>query len=177
MDVLLVNAEAPEKKDWFSFPLGVPNISYANLQLLQKLAHVRETDRAAPLLVKGIDSTVDDLQCFIPENATPEQLNALAIKIDYMQPIETIYFEAALKINKVNKMEDILRIADKLDRCEMFIDVHSLSDLGRVLVQTGIVDIPEKERPGLDYDKIGAEFQDKHGGIFMGYSYITMGGI
>ena len=177
MDVLLTNAEVPQKNAWFSFPLGVPNINDTNLRLLHELALVHGTDRTAPLLVQDVDSTVHDLQCFVPKDATPEQLNALAIKIDNMKPIETVYFEAALKSKQPRNMEDILRISEELNRCEMLMDVCSFNDLGRLLVQIGIVEVSDEERPGLDYDKIGADYQDKHGGIFMGYSYITMGGL
>ena len=42
-------------------------------------------------------------------------------------------------------------------------------------MQTGIVEVPDEGRPHLDYDKIGTEYQEKHGGIFMGYESESVG--
>lgn len=173
MNVLLSNRQKPEKKEWFTFPMGAPCIEHAGLERLRELASVPESGAAADLVVRDLISPIRNLHCFVPEDATPEQLNTLAIKIGYMGPEEQVCFEGALDLNSMAGMEDVLRIADELDQYEMLLDVSSMVELGRYLVNNGVVEFPEAVCPYLDFEKIGIEYDANHGGVFKGTSYVT----
>ena len=173
MKALLVNKAMPKKQAWVDFPMAAPHIESDGLDRLRELAGVPGTDTLSPLLVAEVNSHIRNLVHYVPEDATPEQLNTLAIKIGYMQPEEQVCFEGALDINAVDSMEDILRLADELDQYEMFLDVSSVGELGRYIVNFGIMEFPEDALPYLDYERIGTEYDANHGGVFRGTSYIT----
>ena len=56
---------------------------------------------------------------------------------------------------------------------EPFLDVSSVGELGRYIVNFGIMEFPEDALPYLDYERIGTEYDANHGGVFRGTSYIT----
>lgn len=173
MKVLLSNRQKPEKKEWFTFPMGAPHIEHAGLERLRELARIPESGAAADLVIRELESPIRNLHCLVPEDAAPEQLNTLAIKIGYMGPEEQVCFEGALDLNPVAGIEDVLHIADGLDQYEMLLDVSSMVELGRYLVNNGMVEFPEAVCPYLDFEKIGIEYHSEHGGVFKGTSYIT----
>ena len=173
MKALLVNQSMPKKQTWVDFPMAAPHIESDGLDRLRELAGVPGTDTLSPLLVAEVNSHIRNLVHYVPEDATPEQLNTLAIKIGYMQPDEQVCFEGALDINAVDSMEDILRLADELDQYEMFLDVSSVGELGRYIVNFGIMEFPEDALPYLDYERIGTEYNANYGGVFRDTSYIT----
>ena len=173
MRVKLFARGALDRQQWVEFPLGAPHIESDGLQLLNWIATAPGRDKPRKLLIADLESPIRNLKQYVPQDTDPEQLNTLAIKIGYMGPEEQVCFEGALDLNSVMGMEDILRIADELDRYEMLLDVSSMGELGRYLVSGGIVEFPEAVWPYLDFEKIGVEFDSEHGGVFKGTSYIT----
>lgn len=173
MKALLVNQKMLEKKEWVEFPLGAPFIEHPGLGRLQELARVPVTGELAELLVRDLESPIRNLHCFVPEDATPEQLNTLAIKLGYMDREDLVRFEGALNINCVDGMEDVLRLADELDQYEIFPDTGTEAMLGRYLVNHRIVLFPEKYMPYLNYSSIGIEYHAEHSGAFCGANYVV----
>lgn len=173
MRVLLFARGAFEQRRWVEFPLGLPNIESDGLQLLDRIAYIPQQKRQGQLLIGDIDSPVTNLKQYVPQDSTPEELNTLAIKIKYLTPEALVCFEAALELNEIKSMKDILRIADTLDQYEMYLDVSTMGELGRYLVRQGIVEFPDEVCPYLDFEKIGIEYDAEHTGTFCGTSYVT----
>lgn len=173
MRVKLFARGALDRQQWVEFPLGAPHIESNGLQLLNRIATAPGRDEPGKLLITDLESPIRNLKQYVPQDADPEQLNTLAIKIGYMGPEEQVCFEGALDLNSVMGMGDILRIADELDQYEMLLDVSSMVELGRCLVNNGIVEFPEAVWPYLDFEKIGIEYDSEHGGVFKGTSYVT----
>lgn len=173
MRVKLFARGAADQMRWVEFPLGTPHINSDGLMLLEQIATAPGRTKPGKLLIADLDSPIRNLKQYVPQDASPEQLNTLAIKIGYMGPEEQVCFEAALDLNSVMGMEDILRLTDELDQYEMLLDVSSMGELGRYLVNNGIVEFPESVCPYLDFEKIGIEYDAGHGGVFKGTSYIT----
>lgn len=173
MRVKLFARGAEERMGWLEFPLGAPHIESDGLAKLDRIATAPGQARPGKLLIADLESPIRNLKQYVPQDADPEQLNTLAIKIGYMGPEEQVCFEGALDLNPVAGMEDVLRIADGLDQYEMFLDVSSMVELGRYLVNNGMVEFPESVCPYLDFEKIGIEYDANHGGVFKGTSYIT----
>lgn len=173
MRVLLSNRQRPEKKEWFTFPMGAPYIEHAGLERLRELASVPESGDAAGLMVRDLESPIPNLHCFVPEDATPEQLNTLAIKLGYMDQEDLVRFEGALNINCVDGMEDVLRLADGLEQYEIYPDTGTETMLGRYLVAHGYIEFPEKFLPYINYARVGIEFHAGHSGAFCGVNYVV----
>lgn len=100
------------------------------------------------------------------------KLNQLALKIDAMSERERQTFSGALDVESINGLDDILRVADRLDQYIFIHDVTNDRDLGVFLVDCGYMDFPERVRPYLDYAGIGAEYYAKCGGAYTDAGYI-----
>lgn len=173
MKALLANQKMPEKKEWIEFPLGAPFIEHPGLGRLQELARVPETGELAGLMVRDLEAPIRSLHCFVPEDATPEQLNTLAIKLGYMDPEDLVRFEGALNINCVDGMEDVLRLTDELDQYEIYPDTGTETMLGRYLVSQGYIHFSEEFLPYINYASVGIEYHAEHSGAFCGTNYVV----
>lgn len=172
MRVKLFPRGARDRQQWVEFPLGAPHIESDGLRLLERIATVPGQDKPRRLLIADLESPIRNLKQYV-QDADPEQLNTLAIKIGYMGPEEQVCFEGALDLKSVNGIEDVLRTAEELDQYDMLLDVSSMVELGRYLVNNGIVEFPKEVCPYLDFEKIGIEYDAEHGGVFKGTSYVT----
>lgn len=80
--------------------MGAPHIGHTGLERSRGMARVLESGDTADPIVRNLKSPIRSLHCFVPENATPEQPNTLAIKLDYMDRKDILRFEEALDAGK-----------------------------------------------------------------------------
>lgn len=99
-----------------------------------------------------------------------QKLNTLAERIGSMTQEEQRLLSGALELECTGGLNDAVRIAEGLDRYEIFPKITTDDALGRFLVDTafmtGKFSFPEETRPYLDYAKIGAEQRDVLGGVY-----------
>jgi len=99
-------------------------------------------------------------------------LNELAQKIGEMDKQQKAVFSGALDAESIGGLDDVMEIADNLDR---YILIHGISndrELGGFLVDTGYKGFPEHVRPYLDYAGIGAEYYAERGGAYTSVGYV-----
>ena len=102
-----------------------------------------------------------------------EKLNRLAKKIDSMSASEQTLLSGALCTESINGLDDVLRVADRLEDYEIIPEVTCDRELGGYIVEHGLVmDFPEAVRPYLDYVGIGAEYYADHGGAYTMDGYV-----
>lgn len=102
-----------------------------------------------------------------------EKVSMLAKKLQTMDRDTCHLFEGVLDANSVNGIDDILRLSGSLADYTLMPDAASTGALGKYLVEHGVVAFPEKIRPYLDYQLIGAEFYADHGGTFCRAGYVV----
>lgn len=102
-----------------------------------------------------------------------EKLNRLAEKIGCMNASEQALLSGALCTESINGLDDVLRVADRLEDYEIIPEVTGDRELGGYVVEHGLVmDFPEAVRPYLDYVGIGAEYYADHGGAYTMDGYV-----
>lgn len=134
---------------------------------------------AGTLTITHVSSPVESLSRYLVYTSILDfsdlsRLNALAEKVDSMSQQERWLFSGALDTESVGGLDDILRIADSLDRYEIIEGVTSDRGLGGWLVENDQldVDIPKDVRPYLDYAAIGAGYYSDHGGAYTVDGYV-----
>ena len=100
-----------------------------------------------------------------------DKLGELAQKLQTMSRDDCLKYEGVLDANSVNGIDDVLRLANKLDDYTVLPDVSTGSALGKYLVEHNVGNFPESVRPYLDYQIIGAEFYADHGGAYCRCGY------
>lgn len=102
-----------------------------------------------------------------------EKLNRLAEKIGSMSASKQTLLSGALCTESINGLDDVLRVADRLEDYEIIPEVTCDRELGGYIVEHGLVmDFPEAVRPYLDYVGIGAEYYADHGGAYTMDGYV-----
>ena len=102
-----------------------------------------------------------------------EKLNRLAERIGCMNASEQVMLSGALCTESINGLDDVLRVADRLEDYEIIPEVTCDRELGSYVVEHGIImDFPEAVRPYLDYVGIGAEYYADHGGAYTMDGYV-----
>ena len=100
-----------------------------------------------------------------------DEVNELARRIDRMNEQERRTLEGALAAESISSAADVLRIADSLKDYFFIAGVTTEKELGRLLIDSGYMDVPESIRPYLDYAAIGTEYYAERGGAFTAEGY------
>ena len=144
--------------------------AYAMLDSISRYAEeTRIVDVKSP--VKNLAQFIKNADLAKQEDL--EMLNHLAEKIGSMTVRERTLFSGALWTESINGLDDVLRVADRLEDYEMIPEVTCDRELGGYVVEHGLVmDFPEAVRPYLDYVGIGAEYYADHGGAYTMDGYV-----
>jgi len=107
-------------------------------------------------------------------NTDYDKLKRLAEQLDGMTEQKRRIFSGALDAESINRLDDVLHIADGLENYELIEDVICDRDLGGWLVEHDMLGVhfPEAVRPYLDYVAIGAEYYGSHGGAYTLNGYV-----
>ena len=167
MDIFLSRgAQDPEVR--IRFP-AEPDMVWPMLTELDE--HCVSSD---PVRIVGTSSPILNLTQYISSADMEEaadicKLNALAEMVDGMSAEEQRTFSGALDAERINGLDDVLRIAGSLDIYELFPNIKTDEELGYFLVDTGPITgkfaFPDEVKPYLDYARIGAERRKRLGGV------------
>ncbi len=116
----------------------------------------------------------------------PYALNALAEKLDSLTDRQRDAFEGlvimAIQRSGSVTLGELYDLAASADECQVLYDAHSDAELGLFYVDNGFVpeaeDIPEALYRLLDFEKIGKEYREGEGGVFLrhGSGYVVQTG-
>lgn len=159
--------------------LGVPTTS---AEAAERLTALREgLERTEPVQISGVSSPIPNLYPYIRHadlecEADIQRLNALDAQIREMTQEEHRLFSGALELERSGGLDDAIRIAEGLERYEIFSRIKTDEELGRFLADTAPITgkflFPEAIRPYLDYGKIGAEQRSAFGGVYTPYGLV-----
>ena len=153
----------------YSIGLQLP-ASPADVQ--QKLDTLRNgSEQNAPISIRDVNEPLSYLRQYIQNvdlTSGPEleKLNRLSEKVDGMSAQEQHILWGALDAEGIDGLDDVLSIASSLGQYQFMEGVTSYKQLGGWLVEHGLarVDFSEEVRPYLNYEGIGLEYGDSHGG-------------
>ncbi len=136
-------------------------------------------EQDAPVKISGVGDPVSFLHQYIQNvdltsDSELEKLNQLSEKVDGMSAQEQHILWGALDAEGIDGLDDVLSIASSLGQYQFMEGVTSYKQLGGWLVEHGLarIDFPEEVRPYLNYEGIGLEYGDSHGGAFTPYGYV-----
>ena len=124
-----------------------------------------------------VDSPVRNLGNYVrnadvENNGTLSTLQSLAHQMCDMSSNDYKVFAGALDSESINGIDDVLRVANNLDRYIMIHGVTNCRELGNFLVDSGYKNFPANTKPYLNYEGIGAEYYAERGGAFTPEGYV-----
>ena len=93
-----------------------------------------------------------------------ERINQLADRLEHMSEVDCDKFAGMLDANSISGTKDILRLTEQLDDYVILPGCSSARSVGRYLVVCGAFPVPEELTGYINYEALGIEFCDAHGG-------------
>ena len=102
-----------------------------------------------------------------------ERINQLADRLEHMSEVDCDKFAGMLDANSVSGTKDILQLTERLDDYVILLGCSNARSVGRYLVVCGAFPVPEELTGYINYEALGIEFCDAHGGAACSRGYVV----
>ena len=102
-----------------------------------------------------------------------ERIDQLADRLEHMSEVDCDKFAGMLDANSISGTKDISQLTGRLDDYVILPGCSSARSVGRYLVVCGAFPVPEKLIGYINYEAVGTEFQDAHGGAACSRGYVV----
>ena len=102
-----------------------------------------------------------------------ERINQLAERLEHMSEVDCDKFAGMLDANSISGTRDILRLTEHLDDYVILPGCGSAQSIGKYLVGCGAFPVPEKLIGYINYEAVGIEFCDAHGGAACSRGFVV----
>ena len=101
------------------------------------------------------------------------RIDQLADRLEHMSEVDCDKFVGMLDANKISGTKDILQLTEHLDDYVILPGCGSAQSIGKYLVGCGAFLVPEKLIGYINYEALGIEFCDAHGGAACSRGYVV----
>ena len=102
-----------------------------------------------------------------------ERIDQLAERLEHMSEVDCDKFAGMLDANSISGTKDILRLTEQLDDYVILPGCSSAHSIGKYLVGCGAFPVPEKLIGYINYEAVGIEFCDAHGGAACSRGFVV----
>jgi len=161
------------KQVLLSFPATTPAEKADVAATMESLKSMSKT-----VTIQGAASEVMNLGLYLSgidlaAEGEAERIDQLAKRLEHMSEVDCDKFAGMLDANSISGTKDILRLAEQLDDYVILPGCSSAQSIGKYLVGCGAFPVPEKLIGYINYEAVGTEFQDAHGGAACSRGYIV----
>ena len=173
MVTLILRCGGRGKQTFLSFPAQTPEAQNENAAILAALKR-----KAAPVFIESAASPVLNLGCHlrgvdILAEGEAERINQLAERLEHMSEMDCDKFSGMLNANSISGTKDISQLTERLDDYVILPGCGSAQSIGRYLVGCGAFPVPEKLIGYINYEAVGIEFCDAHGGAACSRGFVV----
>ena len=161
------------KQVLLSFPATTPAEKADVAATMESLKSMSKT-----VTIQGAASEVMNLSEYLKgidlaAEGEVERINQLAERLEHMSEVDCDKFAGMLDANSISGTKDILRLTERLDDYVILPGCGSAQSIGKYLVGCGAFLVPEKLIGYINYEAVGIEFQDAHGGAACSRGYVV----
>ena len=161
------------KQVLLSFPATTPAEKADVAATMESLKSMSKT-----VTIQGAASEVMNLSKYLKgidlaAEGEVERINQLAERLEHMSEVDCDKFAGMLDANSISGTKDILRLTERLDDYVILPGCGSAQSIGKYLVGCGAFLVPEKLIGYINYEALGIEFCDAHGGAACSRGYVV----
>ena len=161
------------KQVLLSFPATTPAEKADVAATMESLKSMSKT-----VTIQGAASEVMNLSEYLKgidlaAEGEVERINQLAERLEHMSEVDCDKFAGMLDANSISGTRDILRLTEHLDDYVILPGCGSAQSIGKHLVGCGAFLVPEKLIGYINYEALGIEFCDAHGGAACSRGYVV----
>ena len=161
------------KQVLLSFPATTPAEKADVAATMESLKSMSKT-----VTIQGAASEVMNLGLYLSgvdlaAEGEVERIDQLAERLEHMSEVDCDKFAGMLDANSISGMKDILQLTEHLDDYVILPGCSSARSVGRYLVVCGAFPVPEKLIGYINYEAVGIEFCDAHGGAACSRGFVV----
>ena len=161
------------KQVLLSFPATTPAEKADVAATMESLKSMSKT-----VTIQGAASEVMNLGLYLSgvdlaAEGEVERIDQLAERLEHMSEVDCDKFAGMLDANSISGTKDILQLTERLDDYVILPGCGSAQSIGKYLVGCGAFPVPEKLIGYINYEAVGTEFQDAHGGAACSRGYVV----
>ena len=161
------------KQVLLSFPATTPAEKADVAATMESLKSMSKT-----VTIQGAASEVMNLSEYLKgidlaAEGEVERINQLAERLEHMSEVDCDKFAGMLDANSISGTRDILRLTEHLDDYVILPGCSSAQSIGKYLVGCGAFPVPEKLIGYINYEAVGIEFCDAHGGAACSRGFVV----
>ena len=161
------------KQVLLSFPAATPAEKEDVVSALDSLKSMSKM-----VTIQGAASEVMNLGLYLSgidlaAEGETERINQLAKRLEHMSEVDCDKLAGMLDANSISGTKDILQLTERLDDYVILPGCSSAQSIGKYLMDCGAFPVPEKLIGYINYEAVGIEFQDAHGGAACSRGYVV----
>ena len=161
------------KQVLLSFPTTTPAEKEDVDRTLETLKSMSKT-----VTIQGAASEVMNLGLYLSgvdlaAEGEVERIDQLADRLEHMSEVDCDKFAGMLDANSISGTKDILQLTERLDDYVILPGCSSARSVGRYLVVCGAFPVPEELTGYINYEALGIEFCDAHGGAACSRGFVV----
>ena len=161
------------KQVLLSFPATTPAEKADVAATMESLKSMSKT-----VTIQGAASKVMNLGLYLSgvdlaAEGEVERIDQLADRLEHMSEVDCDKFAGMLDANSVSGTKDISQLTERLDDYVILPGCGSAQSIGRYLVGCGAFPVPEKLIGYINYEAVGIEFCDAHGGAACSRGFVV----
>lgn len=161
------------KQVLLSFPATTPAEKADVAATMESLKFMSKT-----VTIQGAASEVMNLGLYLSgvdlaAEGEVESIDQLAERLEHMSEVDCDKFAGMLDANSISGTRDILRLTEHLDDYVILPGCGSAQSIGKYLVGCGAFPVPEKLIGYINYEAVGIEFCDAHGGAACSRGFVV----
>ena len=161
------------KQVLLSFPATTPAEKADVAATMESLKSMSKT-----VTIQGAASEVMNLGLYLSgvdlvAEGEVERIDQLADRLEHMSGVDCDKFAGMLDANSISGTKDILQLTERLDDYVILPGCGSAQSIGKYLVGCGAFPVPEKLIGDINYEAVGIEFCDAHGGAPCARGYVV----
>lgn len=175
LNILLTRTKA-EEGIWLNLPAAPEDLELAREWLYPASGPVE------PVRIAQAQASLPELQELLAGQVlrtgqTYRELDFLAKCLDCFSEEALACLAAAAASPRVNTIPEMVNAVGNLNRYRFFPDIATTEELGRRLAESNVVRVPEHLRPYIDFERLGAEYENTHSIYRLPQGYVFYDGL
>lgn len=175
MEVLIVNSRQDDRQEWLALPTDAGKVQ----ALFERLGiePVSDGPRAGYYVVAAENLPFPELDAVIGKSNTIDGLNWLASQLETLDASELAVVQAVVIDKSHYRLADVIDLTYNTEYYLLIPHVQNERELGHYyLYQSGMVDMPEEWKAGIDLPTFGRHIMEQENGHFLLQGYLIKSG-
>lgn len=177
LEVLIINSRQDDRQEWLALPTDADKVRALFDRLGIEPVPYSQHPKADYYVSAAENLPFPELDTVIGRPDTIDGLNWLASRLDALDETELATVRAAMAVNGSYRIQDVIALTYNTEFYVLVPNVHNEADLGRYyLNNSGMVQMPEDWKAGIDPARFGAHIKEQERGHFTRQGYLVKSG-